>query len=151
MRTQTTPAALSASVARLLLARFTAALHPTLPTPSNGRPSRPLRVVVASVRDCRPYWSARSMQCKCKNLPTVHPASVLLSPLPFIHRPSSPNLLSVISADLARLERRLCGKKTATTINQRGRKVCLPFAFLQLMILGLLIYWCSCSPSPRAG
>ena len=94
---KTTPAAPSASVARLLPARFTTAPHPTVPTPSDSRPSRPLRAVVVSVRDGSPFWCAPSSHRKYKNHPNIYPASVLLSPLPFIHRPSSPNLPSVIT------------------------------------------------------
>ena len=62
--------------------------------------------------------------------------------------------LPTFSASLVRAltaSKGACVKKTATTINQRGRKVCLPFVFLLLMPFGLLIHWCYCPPSPRAG
>lgn len=72
-----------------------------------------------------PFWHAQLSYLKCKN-PHSHPASILLSSLPFIRRPSSPNLPSVISA-MPVLKCACIEINTATTTNQQGRKACLPF------------------------
>ena len=66
VRIQTTPVALFASIARLMLAHFTTALHPILPTPSNGRSLRPLHVTVASVRNGCTVYRARSSSVSTK-------------------------------------------------------------------------------------